>query len=261
MLWLPVGVYSFKYLTHEANENRFLSFYLLVLGALLGMDYASNLVSMYFFYELVTLTALPLVLHSGTKESIARGAEIPVLFHRGRVSGPAGYLLREPLHHAGLRPGRDAGRGRPGELSPAGAGAGVLRGAGLRRQGGPLPAPRLAAHGAPRGPRPRPAPCSRRSSPSPACWASCASSTLSWARTSSAAPGCRWRWLALAHDHGSHGLDDGLVARSSSSAAWPTPPSARSATSSAVSSCSPRRPCRARCCTRSSTRWPRPASS
>ncbi len=70
LLWLPVGVYSFKYLTHEANENRFLSFYLLVLGALLGMDYASNLVSMYFFYELVTLTALPLVLHSGTKESI-----------------------------------------------------------------------------------------------------------------------------------------------------------------------------------------------
>lgn len=79
LLWLPVGVYSFKYLTHEANENRFLSFYLLVLGALLGMDYASNLVSMYFFYELVTLTALPLVLHSGTKESIR--AALKYLFY------------------------------------------------------------------------------------------------------------------------------------------------------------------------------------
>lgn len=70
LLWLPVGVFSFRYLTHEEAEDRFLAFYLMGLGSLLGMDYASNLVSMYCFYELVTLAGLPLVLHSRSKESI-----------------------------------------------------------------------------------------------------------------------------------------------------------------------------------------------
>lgn len=79
LLWLPVGVFSFRYLTHEDAEDRFLSFYLLGLGALLGMDYASNLVSMYFFYELVTLTGLPLVLHSRTKEAVR--AALKYLFY------------------------------------------------------------------------------------------------------------------------------------------------------------------------------------
>lgn len=79
LLFLPVGIYSFKYLTHEGAEDRFLACFLLVLGALVGMDYASNLVSMYVFYELVTLTALPLVLHSRSKESIR--AALKYLFY------------------------------------------------------------------------------------------------------------------------------------------------------------------------------------
>ena len=79
LLFLPVGIYSFKYLTHEEAEDRFLASFLLVLGALVGMDYASNLVSMYVFYELVTLTALPLVLHSRSKESIR--AALKYLFY------------------------------------------------------------------------------------------------------------------------------------------------------------------------------------
>ncbi len=79
LLFLPVGVFSFQYLTHEEAEDRFLACFLLVLGALVGMDYASNLVSMYVFYELVTLTALPLVLHSRSKESIR--AALKYLFY------------------------------------------------------------------------------------------------------------------------------------------------------------------------------------
>ncbi len=79
LLWLPVGVFSFRYLTHEEAEDRFLACYLLVLGALLGMDYASNLVSMYFFYEAVTLTALPLVLHTRSQEAIR--AALKYLFY------------------------------------------------------------------------------------------------------------------------------------------------------------------------------------
>ena len=79
LLFLPVGIYALKYLTHEGGENRFLAFFLLELGALVGMDYAANLVSMYVFFELVTLTGLPLILHSRSRESIR--AALKYLFY------------------------------------------------------------------------------------------------------------------------------------------------------------------------------------
>jgi len=69
--WLAVGIYSFVYIKHEGNEDRFFAFYLIVEGVFVGMATASNLISMYLCYELITLTSMPLVLHSGTKESIA----------------------------------------------------------------------------------------------------------------------------------------------------------------------------------------------
>lgn len=72
-LWLPVGIYAFTYMTHEENEDRFFGFFLLVEGALLGMDYAANMVCMYFLFELMTFTALPLIIHNRSKESMAAG--------------------------------------------------------------------------------------------------------------------------------------------------------------------------------------------
>jgi formate hydrogenlyase subunit 3/multisubunit Na+/H+ antiporter MnhD subunit len=77
--WLLVGVYSFKYMTHEEREDRFYCFFLLVEGMLLGMDYAADLVTMYLFYEFLTLMSIPLVLHELTKESIA--AALKFLFY------------------------------------------------------------------------------------------------------------------------------------------------------------------------------------
>lgn len=55
---------------HEESEDRFFAFFIIAEGALLGMDYASNLVAMYIFFEMVTLSGLPLILHSLKKEAI-----------------------------------------------------------------------------------------------------------------------------------------------------------------------------------------------
>lgn len=68
--WLIVGVYSLVYTNHIKNENTFYAFYLIVLAAIIGMDLSSNLISMYFFFEMITLSSMPLVLHERTKESI-----------------------------------------------------------------------------------------------------------------------------------------------------------------------------------------------
>lgn len=71
--WFLVGIYSVSYMSHEHEEYRFFGFYLIVLGVLIGLDFSGNLVTLYVFYELMTLTSLPLVLHERTKEAIMAG--------------------------------------------------------------------------------------------------------------------------------------------------------------------------------------------
>lgn len=73
LVWLLVGIYSFSYMKHEEEEYRFFGFYLVVLGVLIGLDFSANLVTMYVFYEMMTLTSLPLVLHERTKEAVMAG--------------------------------------------------------------------------------------------------------------------------------------------------------------------------------------------
>ena len=72
-MWALVGIYSFEYMRHEENENRFYLFYMISLGVLIGLSFSGNLVTMYMFYELMTLMTLPLVLHEMTKEAVAAG--------------------------------------------------------------------------------------------------------------------------------------------------------------------------------------------
>ena len=77
--FLITGVYAFVYLSHDSRETSFYSFFLLSLGALAGMDLAGNLITMYLFFELVTLLSMPLVLHDRTEESIR--AALKYLFY------------------------------------------------------------------------------------------------------------------------------------------------------------------------------------
>lgn len=68
--WLLVTLYATVYMKHEKNEERFFLFSFLTLGAMMGAILSDNLVSMYLFFELVTLFSAPLVLHSLSKEAI-----------------------------------------------------------------------------------------------------------------------------------------------------------------------------------------------
>lgn len=68
--FLPTGIYAFKYLEHEGNEEGFFCFFLLSQAALMGMDLSRNLITMYLFFEMITLLSMPLVLHDRSAESI-----------------------------------------------------------------------------------------------------------------------------------------------------------------------------------------------
>ena len=81
--YLLAGIYAVRYMKHEEEgsfpEEQFFAFFLLSLAALTGMDMARNLVTMYFFFELITLLSMPLVLHERTKESVT--AALKYLFY------------------------------------------------------------------------------------------------------------------------------------------------------------------------------------
>lgn len=73
IVWILAGFFSFAYMKHEKHEKRYFGFYLIVFGVLLGLDFSGNVITMYLFYELMTLTSMPLVLHTQTKEAVMAG--------------------------------------------------------------------------------------------------------------------------------------------------------------------------------------------
>lgn len=79
VVWVLAGSYSILYMRREGEEKRFFGFYLLLYGVLVCLDFAGNLVTMYLFYELMTLTSFPLVLHNGSREAIM--AALKYLFY------------------------------------------------------------------------------------------------------------------------------------------------------------------------------------
>lgn len=70
-VFLMAGIYSFGYMAHDTYKKRYALFYLLLYFVLLGLDFSANLITMYLFYELMTLSSMPLILHDLKKESVS----------------------------------------------------------------------------------------------------------------------------------------------------------------------------------------------
>ncbi len=73
IVFLCAGFFSFAYMKHEQKEKRYYGFYLMAFGVLNGLCFAGNLITFYLFFELLTLSSFPLVLHTGSKEAIMAG--------------------------------------------------------------------------------------------------------------------------------------------------------------------------------------------
>ena len=64
VLWPLACLYAVEYMSREGHENRFFTFYLASFGVTLGIAFSANALTMYLFYELLTLATLPLVMHA-----------------------------------------------------------------------------------------------------------------------------------------------------------------------------------------------------
>lgn len=69
-LWPFATLYAFEYMKHEGHEKIFFMFYTVTYGVTLGIAMAEDIVTMYFFYEMLTMVTLPLVLHTLSREAV-----------------------------------------------------------------------------------------------------------------------------------------------------------------------------------------------
>lgn len=69
-LWPPAMLYSFEYMKREKDEESFFLFYIVTYGVTLGVALAENILTMYFFFEMLSLVTLPLIMHTRTREAV-----------------------------------------------------------------------------------------------------------------------------------------------------------------------------------------------
>ena len=70
-IWLLVGIYSREYFSTQPNAKRFFAFYLMAMGAVMGVAYAENPFTFYTFFEMMSLTSFVFVLNNQSRNSIA----------------------------------------------------------------------------------------------------------------------------------------------------------------------------------------------
>ena len=73
ILWLFTTLYAIGYLEDAPHRSRFFGFFSLCVTATMGIAMAANLFTFFIFYELLTLSTFPLVVHRGTDKAMKGG--------------------------------------------------------------------------------------------------------------------------------------------------------------------------------------------
>jgi multicomponent Na+:H+ antiporter subunit D len=73
VLWLVTTLYAVGYLEGSRHLRRFFGFFSLCVTATMGIAFAGNPITFLLFYELLTISTYPLVVHAGTSEALRAG--------------------------------------------------------------------------------------------------------------------------------------------------------------------------------------------
>ena len=75
LLWIATTVYAIGYMRglHEHAQTRFYSFFAISLSATIGVAFSANLLTIYFFYEMLSVSTFPLVTHMQDKDARTGG--------------------------------------------------------------------------------------------------------------------------------------------------------------------------------------------
>ncbi|WP_291632948.1 proton-conducting transporter membrane subunit, partial [Clostridium sp.] len=93
ILWAFTAFYAMEYMKHEGKEKRFYTFFLATLGVTMGIAFAGNLITLYAFYEFLTLSTFPLVIHADSKEALKSGKKYLIYSFGGATLVLLGMIL------------------------------------------------------------------------------------------------------------------------------------------------------------------------
>ena len=111
VLWLVTTIYAIAYLEDSPNRSRFFGFFSFCVSATTGIALAGNLITFIIWYELLTLSTYPLVIHQGSAHALRAGrtylaytlfggALILVAFvWLNSLAGPVAFVERGSLAH------------------------------------------------------------------------------------------------------------------------------------------------------------------
>jgi multicomponent Na+:H+ antiporter subunit D len=76
-LWILTHIYGVGYMrgNNESHHARFFACFCIAISSVIGIAFASNMFTLFLFYEILTVSTYPLVAHKGTPDAI-RGARI-----------------------------------------------------------------------------------------------------------------------------------------------------------------------------------------
>ena len=74
-LWPVTSMYAIGYMRghHEENQTRFFMFFAIAIAVTQGVAFSGNLLTLFVFYEMLTLSTFPLVTHAGTDKARKAG--------------------------------------------------------------------------------------------------------------------------------------------------------------------------------------------
>lgn len=93
LLWPLATLYAFEYMEKEERERPFFLFYTATYGVTLGIALSGNLMTMYLFYEMLTIVTVPLVLHTLTREAILASRTYLYYSLGGAAFGFIGFIF------------------------------------------------------------------------------------------------------------------------------------------------------------------------
>ncbi len=93
VLWLMVTIYTRDYMKIERHRNRFSLWMAVTFGGILGTIFAGDILTMFLFFEMMTLTSYMLVAHNQSKESMLAGNNYIYMGVAGGLSILLGIVL------------------------------------------------------------------------------------------------------------------------------------------------------------------------
>ncbi len=92
-LWVLTAFYAFGYMKNKERLRGFYCFFTVTLAVVLGIAFSGNLFTLYVYYELLTLSTLPLVVYNGNEQSLSSGKKYIIYSFSGATLILFGMML------------------------------------------------------------------------------------------------------------------------------------------------------------------------